>query len=129
MLLADDALADCWGDPVQWANEALAVFRARGDDRLVARARAVLQRAGAPIPRTGRGSTPVPDSLAPYLLTSREMDVLSLAAEGLSNSAIARRLVVSPRTVETHMSHLRTKTGTGSRGELVAILNSGGSQL
>ena len=35
-------------------------------------------------------------------VTSREMDVLQLVAEGLTNAAIAERLVLLPRTVETH---------------------------
>jgi DNA-binding NarL/FixJ family response regulator len=42
-------------------------------------------------------------------LSSREMDVLALMAEGLSNIGIARRLALSPRTVEAHVAALFTK--------------------
>lgn len=44
-------------------------------------------------------------------LTARERQVLSLVAEGLSNEAIASRLVVTPRTVETHVGHVFAKLG------------------
>jgi DNA-binding NarL/FixJ family response regulator len=42
-------------------------------------------------------------------LSERERDVLALMAEGLSNNAIAQRLVVSDRTVEAHIRHVLTK--------------------
>ena len=42
-------------------------------------------------------------------LTDREQEVLSLMAQGLSNAAIADRLVVNQRTAETHVSNILTK--------------------
>ncbi len=44
-------------------------------------------------------------------LSSRELDVLRLMAEGLTNSGIASRLFLSARTVEAHVGHLMTKLG------------------
>ncbi|MEH0580403.1 MULTISPECIES: LuxR C-terminal-related transcriptional regulator [Streptomyces] len=51
------------------------------------------------------------------LLTRREREVASLLAEGLSNRAIATRLVLSPRTVEVHVEHILRKLGFRSRTE------------
>jgi DNA-binding CsgD family transcriptional regulator len=121
LLIADAAAGDGWGDPVGWAREALAVFVERGDDRLATRCRDVLRRAGAPIPRQGRGDTAVPPGLRRRGVTSREMDVLGLVAAGLPNAEIARKLVLSPRTVETHVTNLLTKTGADGRAGLIAL--------
>jgi DNA-binding NarL/FixJ family response regulator len=46
-------------------------------------------------------------------LTEREREVLSLMAEGHSNEGICRKLVVSPKTVETHVRHILLKLGIG----------------
>ncbi len=53
-------------------------------------------------------------------LTERERDVLRLLAESLTNRQIARRLGLSPRTVESHISSLYRKLGTRTRVETVA---------
>jgi len=53
-------------------------------------------------------------------ITSREMDVYLLVAQGLSNAEIAARLFISPKTVETHVASLVNKTGQAGRRELVA---------
>lgn len=53
-------------------------------------------------------------------LTNRELEVLRLIAEGLSNTEIADRLVVSTATVKTHINHIFTKTDLRDRAQLVA---------
>jgi len=125
LLVADSALSDHWGDPVGWAREALPVFAGRGETRLASRCREVLRRAGAPVPRPGRGDTPVPSALRAVGVTSREVDVLQLMGEGLTNTAIAQRLVLSPRTIETHVANLVAKTGASNRAGLVALARAG----
>ncbi len=52
-------------------------------------------------------------------LTPTERDVVRLVSEGLANNDIATRLFVSPRTVQTHLSHVYTKLGLASRVQLV----------
>jgi two-component system response regulator DevR len=54
-------------------------------------------------------------------LTQREREVLSLVAEGLSNQAIADRLVLSINTVRNHVQSLLNKLGAHSKLEAVAI--------
>jgi DNA-binding CsgD family transcriptional regulator len=51
-------------------------------------------------------------------LTPTERDVVRLVSEGLANNAIATRLFVSPRTVQTHLTHVYTKLGLTSRVQL-----------
>jgi DNA-binding CsgD family transcriptional regulator len=51
-------------------------------------------------------------------LTPTERDVVSLVSEGLANNDIATRLFVSPRTVQTHLTHVYTKLGLTSRVQL-----------
>jgi NarL family two-component system response regulator LiaR len=54
-------------------------------------------------------------------LTERELEVLKLAALGLSNREIATRLVVSPRTVQSHLANIFGKLSVGSRTEAVMV--------
>ncbi len=54
------------------------------------------------------------------LLSNRELDVLILLEERLSNKEIARRLVISPSTVKRHTLSIYAKLGVGSRREAVA---------
>jgi two-component system, NarL family, response regulator DevR len=68
------------------------------------------------LPRFGRGKVQSPDEL-----TEREREVLALVAEGLSNAAIAERLVVSVHTVRNHIASLSAKLGAHSKLEALSI--------
>jgi len=54
-------------------------------------------------------------------LTDREIEVLRLAAKGMSNRDISCELCISVRTVQTHLSNVFNKLGVGSRTEAVVL--------
>ncbi len=56
---------------------------------------------------------------APDELTARELEVLKVAAKGMTNQQIARELVISVRTVQVHLSNVFSKMRVGSRTEAV----------
>jgi len=66
----------------------------------------------------GRASRGRPPTGWPSL-TPAEADVVRLVAEGLRNKDIAARLFTSPRTVQTHLTHVYAKLGVASRVQLV----------
>jgi HD-GYP domain-containing protein (c-di-GMP phosphodiesterase class II) len=55
----------------------------------------------------------------PAGLTDREVEVLRLAASGLTTAEIARRLVISPKTADSHIQHIYTKIGCSTRAASV----------
>lgn len=80
-------------------------------DELLARLRSLLRRV----------SRAEPTDLTDPGLTPRELEVLHLLAEGIQQPEIARRLVISPKTVGTHIEHILAKLGAHSRAEAVAL--------
>ncbi len=58
-------------------------------------------------------------------LTPREREISALVAEGLTNQAVADRLCLSTRTVESHVARVYRKTGVPSRAALAALMARG----
>jgi DNA-binding CsgD family transcriptional regulator len=80
-------------------------------------------RADALAQQCGGASTPALRQASERLpLTDREREIAMLVADGLSSRAVAERLSLSVRTVETHIYRAMAKTGTGSRDELATLL-------
>ncbi|HTJ27852.1 MAG TPA: response regulator transcription factor, partial [Candidatus Limnocylindria bacterium] len=88
-------------------RDALALYRTLGDLADTRRLEALL----SPVNRRGRGRDE---------LTAREREIAQLIAEGKSNRAIAETLVLSERTVETHVASILHKFDVGNRAELAA---------
>jgi DNA-binding NarL/FixJ family response regulator len=64
--------------------------------------------------------------LAPYRLTARETDVLTLIGSGLNNDEIARHLHLSMSTVKTHVANVLAKTGSRDRvGAAILAIQAG----
>ena len=80
-------------------------------------------RADALAEQCGGASTPaLRQASEPLPLTDREREIVMLIGEGLSNHAVAARLTLSVRTVESHIYRAMVKTGSTSRDELAALL-------
>ncbi|HEX6483041.1 MAG TPA: LuxR C-terminal-related transcriptional regulator, partial [Ktedonobacteraceae bacterium] len=98
---------------VSAVQESLAVFERLGARRYVRRARSILYKFGIrprSTPHRSRGTTP---------LSPRELEIVQLVAEDLTNAEIAERLIISPRTVTTHLDRIYTRLGINSRTALV----------
>jgi HD-GYP domain-containing protein (c-di-GMP phosphodiesterase class II) len=94
--------------PPRSADEAAAELRAdvKAGRRDAEAVEAVLGAAGHRVARRREG---------PAGLTAREVEVLRLLAQGMSNKETARRLVISPKTVANHVEHIYAKIGASSR--------------
>jgi len=102
-----------------WLREADAFCGESGEGALQRRVRAALGTIGAKVPRLKPGL--VPPHLAKLGVTARETEILRLVKAGLSNVDIADRLVISVRTVESHVSSMLMKTGKESRDQLPSL--------
>jgi DNA-binding CsgD family transcriptional regulator/tetratricopeptide (TPR) repeat protein len=95
--------------------EALEVARDLGAEPLTRRVLERMRELGLRIPQGPREAT----RANPAGLTARQLEVLELLTEGLTNAEIAERLVVSQRTAEHHVAAVLMKLGASSRREAV----------
>jgi DNA-binding CsgD family transcriptional regulator len=126
VLVAMAAMRDGWGDPAAWLRESEAFFAEGGYERTARRCRILIGEAGAPVPRRRASGTAVPPALRALGVTSRELDVLTLVAEGCTTREISDRLYVSPKTVERHLSSLFDRTGVRNRTALAEVAHAHG---
>jgi DNA-binding CsgD family transcriptional regulator len=68
------------------------------------------------IPAEGSSVPPMKSAVYPDGLTTREVEVLRLVAQGLTNEQVAEQLVISPRMVNSHLTSIFNKIGVSSRG-------------
>jgi two-component system nitrate/nitrite response regulator NarL len=91
------------------------VVKPADPDELLARARRLISRS-----RRGKAVT-WPRGAVDAELTGREREVLELLANGMRPKQIARELVISPKTVSSHLQSVLAKLGVHSRAEAIAI--------
>ncbi|WP_369377937.1 response regulator transcription factor [Streptomyces sp. cg36] len=75
--------------------------------------------ASPPAPAPGPGPAPAPAPAPAF--TARERELLGHLAQGATDRAIARRMALSPHTVDTYLRRLRSKTGTSNRVQLAIV--------
>jgi DNA-binding CsgD family transcriptional regulator len=109
--LYDRALMLSLLDAEEPLAEALDIARGFGAEPLVRRVAGRMRELGMRVPHGPRGTT----RANPAGLTARQLEVLALLVEGLTNAEIAERLVVSPRTAEHHVAAVLTKLGATTR--------------
>jgi ATP/maltotriose-dependent transcriptional regulator MalT len=116
--LARAIAASSPGLAVEETRAALATFQELGAQPAAERAATVLLQldGAAPAGSTADG----PAGMLGRPLTTREQEVLDLVAQGLTNGAIARRLVISEKTAGHHVSHILAKLGARNRAEAAA---------
>lgn len=95
------------------------VAKELADDELPQAVRAVAKGEQYVSPRVGARLDALHRSLTENKLTPREVEVLRLISLGHTSVEIARKLHLSPRTVETHRAHIHRKLGLSTRAELV----------
>jgi predicted ATPase/class 3 adenylate cyclase/DNA-binding CsgD family transcriptional regulator len=100
----------------QLGEQALATAWAQGRTMTLEQALTTQRQAVLPTPGQ-RSSSLTTASPPPYPdgLTTREVEVLCVVAQGLTNEQVAERLVISPRTVDTHLTSIYSKIGVSSR--------------
>lgn len=107
-------------DAAMLLGEALARYEAAGAEAWAGRVRAGLRSVGAPPGvRGSRHRT----EIGWQSLTATERTVSLLVAEGLTNGAVARRMYISPHTVNTHLRHVYAKLGVSNRVGLAAVVH------
>jgi len=110
-----EVLADADDDAARL--EALQVFDDHGAARATSRLRRRLRADG--VRHIPRGPRPA-SRAAPAGLTPRQIEVLDLVAAGATNAEIAEALVITPKTVDHHVSAVLAKLGVTSRREAAA---------
>jgi len=96
---------------------ALEIFERLGARPIIEKLKHKMRAQGTRVPRGPRLAT----RENPFGLTAREMEALGCLTQGLSNSAIAKKLSLSPRTVEHHIASILQKMQVESRNEAVAL--------
>jgi PAS domain S-box-containing protein len=105
--------------PAQSAEDMVAVLDSYSREEVAVTAR-LLRSLAAIGQELGRFLVQRQGELVPTRLTRRELEILQLAAHGLSRPEVAERLIVSPATVKTHFENIYAKLGVSDKAAAVA---------
>ena len=119
-LVAEAAIQDGWGEPGGLAARGRGLLRQNGYQAVASACRSLLRKCGAPM-TSGRAHRGVPEPFRGQGVTEREMEVLAILADGLSNKDIGARLYLSPKTIEKHVASLMDKLEVRTRSQLATI--------
>jgi DNA-binding CsgD family transcriptional regulator len=114
------AVADRSDEAVAMLDESLGRHEAAGAEAWARRVRADMRALGARPGRRGPRRRPTNGWAS---LTDTELAVSQLVADGLTNAAVARRLYMSPHTVNTHLRHIFAKLGVSNRVALAGLVD------
>jgi LuxR family maltose regulon positive regulatory protein len=106
------------GEPMQRLLQRLSLAQQNELDETANLAEYLKRLAGQ---RTEKVEAPAPAAGTTEALTRKELEILRLLAEGLSNLAIAGRLFVSETTVRTHLRNINAKFGVHNRTQAIAV--------
>lgn len=118
LLYADMMMED---DPEETKNnllQCMEIFEQLDAENDLGAAQALMKKLGVRLPKPAPTSSRKKETE----LSNREMEVSRLVAEGLTNIEIAEALIISPRTVSTHLEKIYRRLGIGSRAALVKYL-------
>jgi DNA-binding CsgD family transcriptional regulator/tetratricopeptide (TPR) repeat protein len=119
-ILAEAAITDGWGEPALWLRQSSAFFDKHGYEAIASACASLLRKTGAAT-SLRRSHLEVPKPFRGQGVTEREMEVLIILVEGLSNKDIGARLYLSPKTVEKHVASLMDKLEVRTRVQLAAL--------
>jgi DNA-binding CsgD family transcriptional regulator/tetratricopeptide (TPR) repeat protein len=119
-LMAEAAIQDGWGEPTRWLREAEAFCVRHGYEAIASACWSLLRKCGVR-PTSGRSLRDMPEPFGSRGVTQRELEVLVVLTDGLSNKEIGVRLYLSPKTVEKHVANLMDKLEVRTRTQLAAL--------
>jgi len=118
-----EVVVDDEGRPVRVVGVARDVTESTLAREALADVSADLERRAEQLRRQAAGAGGSDQAAPPVTLTDRQREIVGLIADGLTNDAIAERLVLAPATVKWHVKQLLAKTGAANRAEVVAKLH------
>ena len=119
-LVAEAAIDHAWGEPAAWLRQSESFFEENGYRAVASACRSLLRKCGESGSRR-RAHRGVPEPFRGHGVTEREMEVLTILVDGLSNKDIGARLYLSPKTVEKHVASLMDKLEVRTRTQLAAL--------